>query len=450
MRSGSSRTFIGSVLAIDLVGYSKRTVDEQIATKEAFNHLLVQSLAPVNPEERIILDTGDGAAIAFLGDPDVCLAVGLELRDRLMDQAEKLGARPGEGPVRIGMNLGSLKVTVDLNGRPNVIGDVLNTAERVMAFAQPGQIVATRSFHEMVSRLSAGHAAMFHPEGNRVDKNGREHEIYVVEDARRLRRAAAARTVARKAAQAAHEARAAAPDAQASPRIAFPRSPMKMGVAAAAIVAVIAAGAWMLGRKSVDAPAPEIAAAPAPVVPAKESPAPAPAKIEPAASKPAAPAAKPEPPAANAPAPRRTEPSRAEATAAREPAVKSEPPKKAAPEHGKFKSFLYATRDTFNSAVSSVRGTSETPASSVAPSRAAAPILRTSPQFPPAAAQQGLDSGRVSAKLAIDPEGRVTRVTVLSSSSRLFEREAIRALEEWRFETGAGNRSYEVEVEFKR
>jgi TonB family protein len=444
MRSGSSRTFIGSVLAVDLVGYSKRTVDEQINTKEAFNHLLVQALAQVRPEERIILDTGDGAAIAFLGDPDVCLAVGLELRDRLMEEAEKLGARAGEGPVRIGMNLGSLKVTMDLNGRPNVIGDVLNTAERVMAFAQPGQIVATRSFHEMVSRLSAAHAAMFHPEGNHTDRNGREHEIYIVEDPQRVRRAAAARTAARRAAQAAHETAATSPGTRASPGPALLRNPLKSGMAATALIALIAAGAWVLGRKSADNPAAVIAASPAPVVPAKELP--APTKSEPAAPTPAAPVAKPEAPAANARAPQRKEPPTAETTAPREPPAKSEPPKKAAPEHGKFKSLLYATRDQFNSAVSAVRG----PTQAAATATAGAPITRTPPQFPPAAAQQGLESGRVRARLAINADGRVTGVAILSSSARLFEREAIRALEQWRFETGVGNRSYEVDVEFKR
>ena len=77
----SSRTFIGSVVCVDLVGYSKRSVAQQGTIKAAFNKILVQSLKGVPIDDRIVLDTGDGAAISFLGDPETCLAVGLKLRE---------------------------------------------------------------------------------------------------------------------------------------------------------------------------------------------------------------------------------------------------------------------------------------------------------------------------------------------------------------------------------
>ena len=39
----ASRTFIGSVVCVDLVGYSKRSVAQQGEIKQAFNKLLMQA-----------------------------------------------------------------------------------------------------------------------------------------------------------------------------------------------------------------------------------------------------------------------------------------------------------------------------------------------------------------------------------------------------------------------
>src|SRR4029078_5350978 len=86
----ANRTFIGSVVCVDLVGYSKRSVAQQGEIKQVFNKLLMQVIRKVPIEDRIILDTGDGAAISFLGDPEDSLAIGLKLRDTLKGAAEKL------------------------------------------------------------------------------------------------------------------------------------------------------------------------------------------------------------------------------------------------------------------------------------------------------------------------------------------------------------------------
>ena len=179
----TSRTIIGSVICVDLVGYSKKPVDRQIAVKEAFNKLLAQALGGVAPEDRIILDTGDGAAITFLGDPEQCLVVALELDRLCAASSAKLGAAAGDGAVRIGINLGPVRVAMDLNGYPKIIGDGINVAERIMSFAKPGQLSVSRSFHDMITRLSEGHAALFRFEGMHEDKNGREHEVYLLERA---------------------------------------------------------------------------------------------------------------------------------------------------------------------------------------------------------------------------------------------------------------------------
>jgi hypothetical protein len=173
----SNRTFICSVVFLDIVEYSKKPVAEQISFKERLNSLLTEALANVAPNDRIILDTGDGAALSFLGDPEDALFVSLTLRDALA------GTQP-PGPemkMRIGINLGPVKLVKDINGQPNIIGDGINVAQRVMSFADPGQILVSRSFFEVVSCLSEGYVKLFHYEGSRTDKHVREHEVYAVQ-----------------------------------------------------------------------------------------------------------------------------------------------------------------------------------------------------------------------------------------------------------------------------
>ena len=83
-------------------------------------------------------------------------------------------------PVRLGVNLGPVRLVKDLNGQMNIIGDGINVAQRVMSFSRPGQLLVSRSFYEVVSCLSRDYANLFHHEGSRTDKHVREHEVYSV------------------------------------------------------------------------------------------------------------------------------------------------------------------------------------------------------------------------------------------------------------------------------
>jgi hypothetical protein len=97
------------------------------------------------------------------------------------ETAETAGAGLGGPlPVRIGINLGPVKLVRDINGHPNIVGDGINVAQRIMSFSQPGQIVVSRSFYDVVSVISDEYAKLFRYEGSRTDKHVREHEIYVV------------------------------------------------------------------------------------------------------------------------------------------------------------------------------------------------------------------------------------------------------------------------------
>lgn len=181
--SSGNRNFICTVVFIDIVEFSKKAVAEQLRVKEQLNQLLAGALREVPVKDRIILDTGDGAAVSFLGDPEDGLYLGLALRDALAaacDNALQL---------RTGINLGPVRLVRDINNQPNIIGDGINVAQRVMGFANVNQVLVSRSYYEVISALSAEHAKLFSFEGSRTDKHVREHEVYAMGNAPAPRRA---------------------------------------------------------------------------------------------------------------------------------------------------------------------------------------------------------------------------------------------------------------------
>ena len=170
------KTIMCGVLFLDISEYSKKSVSGQISLKERFNAYLSVAIRDVPIDDRIILDTGDGAALSFLGDVGDALQVALSMRESLREGMHM------EPPllVRMGINLGPVRLVRDLNGQPNIVGDGINVAQRIMGFADPGQILVSRSYYDAVSRLSPEYASMFHYQGSRTDKHVREHEIYAI------------------------------------------------------------------------------------------------------------------------------------------------------------------------------------------------------------------------------------------------------------------------------
>jgi len=168
MAENVGRTLVCSVLFLDIVGYSRESVADQHRLKQAFNNTLGKALETTPQRDRVILDTGDGAALTFFGDPEKVLQIALTIRDSI------------EFPVCMGINLGPVRMVTDLNGHVNILGDGINVAQRVMSFSKPGQLLVSRSFYEIISSLSADYAKLFRHEGARKDKHVREHDVYSV------------------------------------------------------------------------------------------------------------------------------------------------------------------------------------------------------------------------------------------------------------------------------
>lgn len=117
------RKLLCSVLFMDLVGQSLRPVDALPA------------------DTRLAIDTGDGAALCFLGDPQEALHAALRLGE-LLDPMRRSPALQ----VRAGLHIGPVRVVRDINRRVNVIGDGINVARRVMDFAPANQVLAPALF----------------------------------------------------------------------------------------------------------------------------------------------------------------------------------------------------------------------------------------------------------------------------------------------------------------
>ena len=171
-----NKTTICSVVFLDIVEYSKKSVAEQIKLKNQFNALISLAIKNVPVTDRIILDTGDGAAISFLGDPEDALLTAMKLREAVHSGQEIPFF------LRIGINLGPVRLVQDINKQPNIIGDGINVAQRIMNFAEPNQILVSRSFFDVISCVTDEYAKLFEYQGSRTDKHVREHELYAVKN----------------------------------------------------------------------------------------------------------------------------------------------------------------------------------------------------------------------------------------------------------------------------
>mgnify|MGYP003340424885 CR=1 FL=1 len=300
----NTRTFMCAVVFIDIIEYSKKPVARQLVIKQRFNTIVGKGLENVPTADRIILDTGDGAALCFLGDPEDALFVTNSIRNDFATETEV-----PELKVRIGINLGPVKVMRDLNGNPNIVGDGINVAQRVMSFAQTNQILVSRSYYEVVSRLTQEYSQLFRFIGAREDKHVREHELYEVAVGGAQESPAEVIIADLIAPQAAPQpqpqpqpqptpARQAVPSSAAATPATPPSAPVSMPPAetrrsntgliigaTAAICLSIGAGAWFISNQRSSAPEPEKVVQKQEVT--KETPQPNSQPVTPAAKSPA-------------------------------------------------------------------------------------------------------------------------------------------------------------------
>ncbi|MGO8755040.1 MAG: adenylate/guanylate cyclase domain-containing protein [Gallionellaceae bacterium] len=175
--ASSARSLVATVLFLDIASYTKWAVSKQIELKKQFNILISGFLRDIEESQRLIVDTGDGAAIGFLQHPEQAIEVALLFRQALTDSKNQ------DYPdlrVRMGINLGPVNILMDMNGQSNMLGDGINDAQRIMSFAKPDHIYISRSYYDVVSRLSGEYVKWLVYRGVEKDKHGRQYQVYEV------------------------------------------------------------------------------------------------------------------------------------------------------------------------------------------------------------------------------------------------------------------------------
>jgi TolB-like protein/class 3 adenylate cyclase/Flp pilus assembly protein TadD len=130
---------IAHVLLIDVVGYSKLLVNEQIELLQQLKQVVRSTECFRSAEARgklIRVPTGDGMALLFFRSPEEPAQCALEI-------SEALKGHP-HIKLRMGVHSGPVNQVTDVNDRTNIAGAGINVAQRVMDCGDAGHILLSK------------------------------------------------------------------------------------------------------------------------------------------------------------------------------------------------------------------------------------------------------------------------------------------------------------------
>ena len=134
---------IAHVLFIDIVGYSKLSINDQHAAVEELNQI-VRASEQFQKAERasrlLKIPTGDGMALVFYTSPEVPAQCAVEISSALKEHPRL--------QLRMGIHSGPVSGVVDVNERANVAGAGINMAQRVMDCGDAGHILLSKHVAE--------------------------------------------------------------------------------------------------------------------------------------------------------------------------------------------------------------------------------------------------------------------------------------------------------------
>src|ERR1700756_1096093 len=134
---------IAHVLLIDVVGYSKLLVSEQIELLQELNQIVRSTECFRAAESRgklIRVPTGDGMALLFFRSPEEPAQCALEISQALKDHAHI--------KLRMGVHSGPVSQVIDVNDRTKIAGAGINVAQRVMDCGDAGHILLSKHVAE--------------------------------------------------------------------------------------------------------------------------------------------------------------------------------------------------------------------------------------------------------------------------------------------------------------
>jgi adenylate cyclase len=130
---------IAHVLFIDIVGYSKLSIDEQAENLEQLREIAraTEPFRTAQAEGKLMrLPTGDGGALVFRTSPEAPVKCAVEIACELKKHPELR--------VRMGIHSGPIKGVTDLSEQGNIAGAGINIAQRVMDCGDGGHILLSK------------------------------------------------------------------------------------------------------------------------------------------------------------------------------------------------------------------------------------------------------------------------------------------------------------------
>src|SRR5213596_4413902 len=134
---------IAHVLFIDIVGYSKLSINEQNAAVDELTQIVraTEQFQKADASERLIkIATGDGMALVFYTSPEAPVRCATELSRMLKDHPRLR--------LRMGIHSGPVSGVVDVTGQANLTGAGLNLAHRAMECGDAGHILLSKHVAE--------------------------------------------------------------------------------------------------------------------------------------------------------------------------------------------------------------------------------------------------------------------------------------------------------------
>src|SRR5438128_4142234 len=136
---------IAHVLFIDIVGYSKLSINEQRAAVDELNEVVRASeqFQKAEASDRLIkIPTGDGMALVFYTSPEAPAQCAIEI-SRVLKEHPRL-------QLRMGVHSGPVSGVIDVNGRANHRSTVYSHAK-----LQPWMLLDRKS-----TRLNSSHGSI--------------------------------------------------------------------------------------------------------------------------------------------------------------------------------------------------------------------------------------------------------------------------------------------------
>ena len=149
---------IAHLLLIDVVGYSRLLVNEQIDVLQELNRIVrsTECFQTAERREKLLrVPTGDGMALLFFGSPEEPPRCAMEISQALKSHPDIR--------VRMGVHSGPVNRVTDVNDRVNLAGTGINVAQRILDCSDAGHILLSKHLADDLAQYRQPAALLTRP-----------------------------------------------------------------------------------------------------------------------------------------------------------------------------------------------------------------------------------------------------------------------------------------------